>query len=335
MPAPSRPGLREIAREAGCSQMTVSRAINNAPRVSEATKARILEIAARLGYRPDPKVSSLMAHLRQSRASPHTGVFALLWPDATPSQVSRNALLAELQHGAETRAATFGYQIETFHLAGTELTPARLDRMLYSRGIVGVILGPVSYHVHRHLSMKWARYSAVSIGLGLWRPAFHQVHHNHYRSMMELMRHLRHRGCRRIALQISEEAHRRMFGAWWASFLAHHPLPPAEAAKLIFLNAKEKPEARRRWWKTTRADALILDNQDVSGEFERLGCAAKVQGATLQWRVESAGFAGIDQRYDLQGAYAVDMVMAQLQRAERGVPESPKVMLAGGQLMVP
>lgn len=58
MPAKSvgklaRPTLAHVAREAGVSMMTVSRAIRGTPNVDHATRDRIMEIAAKLGYRPD------------------------------------------------------------------------------------------------------------------------------------------------------------------------------------------------------------------------------------------------------------------------------------------
>lgn len=43
---------RDVAREAGVSQPTVSRALRDDPRVSEPTRATVLEVAARLGYVP-------------------------------------------------------------------------------------------------------------------------------------------------------------------------------------------------------------------------------------------------------------------------------------------
>ena len=45
--------IADIAREAGFADSTVSRALNNSPLISEATKARIREVAKRLKYRPD------------------------------------------------------------------------------------------------------------------------------------------------------------------------------------------------------------------------------------------------------------------------------------------
>jgi len=45
--------LKELAKQLGLSQTTVSRALNGYPEVSEATRGRVNEAAMRLGYRPN------------------------------------------------------------------------------------------------------------------------------------------------------------------------------------------------------------------------------------------------------------------------------------------
>lgn len=45
--------LKELAEHLGLSQTTVSRALNGYPEVSESTRRRVTEAAARLGYRPN------------------------------------------------------------------------------------------------------------------------------------------------------------------------------------------------------------------------------------------------------------------------------------------
>lgn len=45
--------LKDFAREIGLSSTTVSRALSGYPEVSEATRVRVMEAAARLGYRPN------------------------------------------------------------------------------------------------------------------------------------------------------------------------------------------------------------------------------------------------------------------------------------------
>ncbi|MEQ9737531.1 MAG: LacI family DNA-binding transcriptional regulator, partial [Algiphilus sp.] len=44
--------IKDVAREAGVSAMSVSNALNGRGRVSEATIAHIKEVVKRLGYRP-------------------------------------------------------------------------------------------------------------------------------------------------------------------------------------------------------------------------------------------------------------------------------------------
>src|SRR6266550_3018971 len=51
--------LADIARELGVSKMTVSRAINNHPEISHQTRARILEAAQRMNYRPNQLARAL------------------------------------------------------------------------------------------------------------------------------------------------------------------------------------------------------------------------------------------------------------------------------------
>lgn len=47
------PTIADVAREAACSPMTVSRVINGDPRVGEARRARVQDAVARLGYTPN------------------------------------------------------------------------------------------------------------------------------------------------------------------------------------------------------------------------------------------------------------------------------------------
>ena len=47
--------IRDIAKMARVSHMTVSRALNDDPRVREETRKRILELVNKLDYRPDAR----------------------------------------------------------------------------------------------------------------------------------------------------------------------------------------------------------------------------------------------------------------------------------------
>lgn len=69
---PPAPNIHDVARDAGVSIATVSRALRGVDRVSTATRERVLQVASTLGYVASPTAASL--------ASGKTGVVAVLAP---------------------------------------------------------------------------------------------------------------------------------------------------------------------------------------------------------------------------------------------------------------
>ena len=86
--------IRDVAREAGVSRQTVSRAFNNKGEISEGTKQHVLDVARNMGYRP----SGLARSLTTSR----TYTVGLLIPDISYHFFS---LIAR---GAETVSSAAG-----------------------------------------------------------------------------------------------------------------------------------------------------------------------------------------------------------------------------------
>lgn len=82
--------IREVARAAGVSTATVSRALNGAGRVSAQTRARVLTTAQDLGYQPNDVARSLLGKSTQT--------IAIVVPDIT------NPFFPELVKGFEAAA---------------------------------------------------------------------------------------------------------------------------------------------------------------------------------------------------------------------------------------
>src|SRR5262245_9683227 len=61
MPREGRISIKDVAREAGVSVTTVSHALNDKGRLNPDTRARVREVAERLGYRPNPAARSLVS----------------------------------------------------------------------------------------------------------------------------------------------------------------------------------------------------------------------------------------------------------------------------------
>ncbi len=82
--------IKDIARIAGVSYATISRALSGSREVSEQTRARILEICKQEGYRTNALARSLSCN--------KTNVIGLVVPDIT------NPFYAELALEIETSA---------------------------------------------------------------------------------------------------------------------------------------------------------------------------------------------------------------------------------------
>ena len=54
--------LRDVAREAGVSHVTVSRALRNDPTISLSRRSEIKQLSEKMGYRPDPALAALAAY---------------------------------------------------------------------------------------------------------------------------------------------------------------------------------------------------------------------------------------------------------------------------------
>lgn len=93
----SRITIKDIAREAGVSPQTVSRAINDKGEISTQTRERILRIADRLGYRPNSIARSLATRRTQN--------IGLVVPDVA------NPFFAGIARGIQDAAHQSNYNV--------------------------------------------------------------------------------------------------------------------------------------------------------------------------------------------------------------------------------
>ncbi len=321
--------LKEIALEAGVSEMSVSRALRNQAGISDASRIRILAIAERLGYRPDPRVSQLMSHLRETREKKTSETLAFIWSDGTPESVAQSSYSQELVHAATRRAGEMGFRLDQFWLCEKNLTAKRLSEILNSRGIQALILSPVVQRTYAHASLDWERFTTVTVGLGLRQPHFHRVHHHHYQSMLLALRELRKLGYQRIGFTVHPVLSKRMDHAWRAAFLADHPLPLAEAANLLWVRVNDDAAAQQAWLESARPDVVL--GEVAAPDMLPAALPDHIAYATLNWTDNFPNIQGINQCTSALAAAAVDTVTMLFWRNERGIPLQPRSILVEGQ----
>ena len=216
--------LKEIAAKARLSLSAVSYALRHHSKIPAATQQRVAEVARSLGYRPNPRVASLMAHIRGSQARAHQERIAFVWVHTGRTEARVDPFLKKVFAGAQERAAQTGFSIEEFWTDDAGMTDQRLEQILRARGIVGVVLSPVTTtEAAVTLDWDWRHFSAAVIGNVSWTPELHHAGHHHFLAMRLALRELEKCGCRRPAGIIDTETNERAKRAWEAAFLAHHP----------------------------------------------------------------------------------------------------------------
>ncbi len=319
--------LAQVAAAAGVTVATASYALRNSPKISAATAARVNEIARRLGYRPDPRIASLMAHIRQARPVTHGEQIAFLWIHSKPG-VRTYSLAFE---GARDRALQLGFGLTEFWLSEPGLTPARLADILRSRGIVGVVLSPLHDRTHFEIDWDWSRFSAAVIGNASCTPDLHHAGHHHFAGMRLALEKAQEHHPGRIAAALDYDINERARRAWSAAFIEHHPTPASVRKNLAIIKEDPIPDATIRWFETL-GPATLVTTLSLLKRLRSTGVVPPdaMRVILLDWRPNPHGYGGIDVREDLVAANAIDMVAAQLQCNERGAPEHVKMLLLPG-----
>jgi LacI family transcriptional regulator len=129
--------IKDVARRAGVSSMTVSRVINGSDRVSPGTRRRVEEAIQELGYVPSRLARGL---IRQK-----TGTLALIVPDVA------NPFFTLIVRGAEDVARRADYRIILCDTrADLGLEREVVEEMLAHR-VEGIVIAPVSDRSRTHL----------------------------------------------------------------------------------------------------------------------------------------------------------------------------------------
>jgi len=324
--------LKDIAEQTGLTRMAVSLALRNKPGVSATTREKVMQVATRLGYEPDPEVSNLMARIRSTRPAENKACIALL--SSTPAGAADSTSITERKYmeGVIERARLYGYRVEEFGIQDQGMTPERVGSILWSRGIEGVILRPLQYGLSggksRTIRFDFERFASVAISETIVTPDLDRSLHDQYTAMIIAITELTRLNYQNIGLVLAEDLHLRVNGRWTAAFLQYFYSPHAKHATPPLILDGFRPKEFSRWFNRHRPDALV--SVDRFGLRLAQDCGLNIPGdvgyATLdldELVPEYAGMSGIDQNSHLVGAAAVDMLVVSMQRKQRGIPVHP------------
>lgn len=122
--------IKDVAREAGVSYATVSRALSGARGVSRETAKRVAAAAEKLNYSPNKAARMLVNR--------HSGMIGLILPDIS------NPFFAQLALGVTQSAQERGYQTLIFNSGWDKGAQLEQLRLMKESCVDGVLLKPCS-----------------------------------------------------------------------------------------------------------------------------------------------------------------------------------------------
>lgn len=326
--------MAHVARAAGVSVMTVSRVLRGVGGYGEAVQARVRAAAERLGYRPDPLVGALMAARRRNRDPGFYGVLAVV--NTLPRSIfESNARVQALWTGAVRQAEKTGYRLNEFRCPPETEALARLLRTLQARGVPGILWMHFQEPGFR-LEVDLSGFACATYGYSLEEPRLHRAANFHLESMQQALDEVLRRGGQHPGYVTLEQAEMRVHRQWLAAWLEYQrQAPGVKWCPALVLDAHDLLQGREKflqWFEKQRPDVVIASFPDVRRWLQETG--VQVPQATGYVSLDVAAdepATGMDQQWDEIGAAAVDFIVGQLARNERGVPRTPKLTLLPGK----
>lgn len=325
--------MKDVAKAANVHQTTVSLALNNDPRIAEATRLKIQKIAQEMGYTPDPALSSLVSYRRNNRKARLQESIALIFDIKNPRIFEESDYLPTIKSVTIERANVLGYKVEVFFKDIDFSSNEMLDRVLKTRGIRGVLLGAI-YDPETRIELDWNSYSVVKIGENPMDLDIDTVMGNYFYASRTILRKLKEAGYERPAMAGSDTDERNTRNGYSAGFLfgQHKHFSPENRIPYYVFEWKSGQEIQDeiyQWLKEVKPDAFIsfwnnlvdpvLRLQRETGHVCRFVCAAADQNTFCH--------GGIRNDYRRVTETAIDLLAAKMRIHQKGLPERSTLTL--------
>lgn len=314
--------VRELARFLGLSHTTVSDALRGNPRVKKETRERVVKAAEDSGYRYNPLAGALMSEIRRSEVGSFKGVLAVVDLESSDQRMSNaKKYHREIYEGANEKALDLGFKTEVFVLGQEKLSVSRLDSILKSRGIRGLLILPAAGAPDIR-TLDWDQYAGIYTDYIIEYPPLDSVCSDHFRSMMIAMRKLFRMGYRRPGLVLRGAHDRRLLFRWEAAFRMHiHHYKQFEFIEPLVLEEFTESDIGT-WFEKQKPDVVLCHEYKVKNWMETHGAIVpETHGFCCLNRLMSPEeTSGLDLSPRLIGRRAMELLVGQLHRNDYGIP---------------
>ncbi|HSI85855.1 MAG: LacI family DNA-binding transcriptional regulator [Candidatus Methylacidiphilales bacterium] len=323
--------LKDIAIALSTSESTVSRALRNHPRISEARRQAVQAAAQAMGYRPNAMATALSLRRIEGRPSVYHSTFAWFNDWTVPSELRKFRQFDMYWQGAEQSAQKLGYHLEEF-ITGHDMTLPRLRQILFSRGITGILLPPHGTGTTDWDSFDWSGFSIVRLSHS-GTPAFHAVTCDQMFDTMLAYDQMWAKGYRRIGyVGIAFRGHLFGAGHYWAQATRSK----ARTLPSLYVDSLHSRDARLKavsvWLKRNRPDSILTAWVELPEILREIGYSVPEDLGLATVNIHDCEIsAGIDQLPHEVGRVAVLMLASLIHDNDRGIPNIRREVLIQGK----
>lgn len=327
-----------LAKELGLSEATISRALRSDPRIGAATRERVAETARRLGYRPNPLVSALMAVRRKRSGAGEVGTLALI-TDYHGKDGWRTKDVCRWEHdGICRRADEMGYRVEEFAMRDFDYEGSRIAKTLAARGIRGVLLG-FTRDRKAFSDFPIGAFSIAGLSTYFREMPVNRANFHGFFNVRLALDEIRKLGFRRTGLVVPE-LNNRVSGHLWsgAALDWQHRLPAAERCEPLVAPPDHEESEFAAWMKKEKPDSLLVYKLPARSWLAKQGLRVPTDihlSYLYRTRAEMDEWPGIDGNLQMVGAAAFDLVIEGMHTNRMGAPAHPKEVLIKGEWRVP
>ena len=274
-------------------------------------------------------MAKLMNQLREGPPPVHHSTLCAI---TTVTEGTETTFLRDIIQSARRRAATLGYKLEILRLDDAVMERKDLQRVLYSRGIDGILLLPMKRPRSFVRLLEWDKFSVVATTYGVLAPKFHRIVPHQFSNTQSIYGELAKRGYRRIGLVLPELHDVRSHYSFTSAFAGMGLLGGMEVIQ-PFIHPDSLPVHVRRWLDRERPDVVLAagerDCEAIALAFR--GLESREMDFAVLAREDSSVFAGIDELPEEIGTAAVDILHSSIQLGEKGIPTVARVTMIEGR----
>ncbi len=314
--------------------MTVSLALRDDPRISASTRERVALVAQEMGYRRNPYLTALARQIRSAKQTHLKATIAYLSffdaPGKQRSTTRHEDWREDFFIGAKNQAEMLGFGVERFNPWKTKLPPDRLNDILISRGIMGIIIHP-PYSNAYDWNIDWDRFAVCVSNSGRFPIPFHTVGCGRQEGMVELIAQIQKLGYRKIGLVLrkrQDDFHAHIQRCAVSDFQLNLPSElqvPHHIEKMV------TKEGFYQWLDTYQPELVVAGFDEIYDWMEERGCSIPEKIGLVRPQICGIrNLSGIFFDHFAVGAASVDLIAGQMNRNERGIPKQKKHIVVSG-----